>query len=64
MKPNVGKTDKVVRWIIGLVVLIVGIYYRSWWGLLGLIPIITAIASRCPLYLPFGISTCKLEEKK
>jgi len=64
MKPNVGKIDKIVRWIVGLVILILGFYYRSWWGLVGLIPILTAIISRCPLYLPFGISTCKISDKQ
>jgi len=64
MKPNVGKIDKIVRWIVGLVILILGFYYRSWWGLVGLIPILTATISRCPLYLPFGISTCKISDKQ
>ncbi|MDD5540225.1 MAG: DUF2892 domain-containing protein, partial [Candidatus Marinimicrobia bacterium] len=59
MKCNIGKTDKIVRWIVGLAVIVLGLYLRSWWGLLGLIPIITAVIGLCPLYLPFGINTCK-----
>ncbi|MCF8335004.1 MAG: DUF2892 domain-containing protein [Bacteroidales bacterium] len=58
MKKNIGKTDKVIRIILGLVIGAVGIYFQSWWGLLGLIPLVTAFVGTCALYLPFGISTC------
>jgi hypothetical protein len=58
MKKNIGKTDKVIRVILGLAIGAVGIYFQSWWGLLGLIPLVTAITGTCGLYLPFGISTC------
>jgi len=40
---NVGKTDKIIRWIIGIVIAALGLYYKSWWGLLAVIPILTAI---------------------
>lgn len=63
MKCNVGKTDKIIRWIIGLIIILIGVYFRSWWGLLGLIPIVTALIGLCPLYLPFGINTCKIKNK-
>ena len=58
MKKNIGKTDKVIRIILGLVIGAVGVYFQSWWGLLGLIPLLTAFVGTCGLYLPFGISTC------
>ncbi len=66
MKCNVGKTDKIVRVILGIVIGVIGIYFKSWWGLIGLIPIITALVGFCPLYAPFKISTAKAqtEEKK
>ena len=63
MKSNVGSTDRTLRAIIGIVVLALGYYYSSWWGLLGLIPLGTALFSRCALYSVFGISTRKTEEK-
>ncbi len=59
MKCNVGKTDKVIRVIIGLAIGAAGFYFKSWWGLIGIVPIFTALISWCPLYLPFGIQTCK-----
>lgn len=59
MKCNVGKTDKVIRIVIGLAIVAAGIYFKSWWGLIGIVPVITALIGWCPLYLPFGITTCK-----
>ena len=57
MKANVGKADKVVRVIIGITAGVLGIVFKSWWGLLGIIPLSTAFISWCPIYAPFGIST-------
>lgn len=57
MLSNVGKTDKVIRIIVGLVIAILGIYYGSWWGLIAIIPLATAFSGSCLLYRPFGIST-------
>ncbi len=59
MKQNVGNADKIIRWIIGIVIAGLGIYYQSWWGLLAIIPIATALFSFCPLYAPFKLSTMK-----
>ncbi len=59
MKKNVGTTDKVVRVVLGLAIIALGIYYGSWWGLLGLILLATAAFSWCGLYALFGISTTK-----
>lgn len=61
MKCNVGKADKVVRLLIGAVIIIAGVVFKSWWGLVGLVPIVTALVSWCPLYVPFGIKTCQKE---
>ena len=60
MKKNIGSTDRWIRFIAGLVIGAAGIYFKSWWGLLGLIPIATALIRTCPLYLPFGISTRRI----
>ncbi|NOZ60802.1 MAG: DUF2892 domain-containing protein [Calditrichaeota bacterium] len=64
MKKNIGSLDKTLRIILGLVILIVGIVAQSWWGLIGLIPLVTGLVGNCPLYSIFGISTCKVEQKK
>ncbi|MCA0447373.1 MAG: DUF2892 domain-containing protein [Bacteroidetes bacterium] len=62
MVKNVGSTDKVIRYILGVVIIAAGLFYQSWWGLVGLVPILTAVVGFCPAFLPFGIST--VEKKK
>ncbi len=61
MKCNVGNNDKMLRVILGAVILVAGIFYSSWWGILGAILILTGIFKFCALYSIFGISTCKTE---
>jgi len=57
MKKNMGTTDRWIRAILGLAAIAAGIYFKSWWGLVGIILLGTALISICPLYLPFRIST-------
>lgn len=57
MKQNMGSTDRIIRAIVGVAILAAGYYFKSWWGLIGLIPLGTAFVSFCPAYLPFGLST-------
>lgn len=58
MKANVGKTDRVFRVILGIVIASVGLYFKSWWGIVAIVPIATAYFSFCPLYALFGMNTC------
>jgi len=62
MKKNVGTTDKIIRIIIGLIIATLGVVYESWWGLLAIIPIATAIINFCGLYSLIGISTCPIKK--
>jgi len=59
MKCNIGKTDRIIRALIGLIVIAVGVYLKSWWGAIGLVPLFTAAIGWCGLYTLFGMSTCK-----
>lgn len=63
MKCNVGGADRVLRIIIGLLILGLGIYFQSYIGLIGLVPLFTGIFRICPAYIPFGFSTCKTDNK-
>lgn len=63
MNANVGNLDRIIRIIAGLAILGAGYYFKSWWGLVGLAPILTAIVRFCPAYLPFGLNTCSREKK-
>ena len=60
MLQNVGTTDRGIRTIAG-VVLIVGAFFVQglwhWIALPGIILLLTALAGTCPVYLPFNIRT-------
>ncbi len=69
MKKNMGTADKVIRIIIAA--LIAGLYFGNvLTGTVGIVLLVlaavfllTSFMSFCPLYAPFGISTCKVKEK-
>ena len=62
MKKNMGTADRVIRALIGVAIIVIGIIFQSWWGLLGIIPLLTTLMGSCPLYMPFKISTVKKKE--
>lgn len=65
MKKNMGSLDRIFRILLAATIAylyfsetITGVYGII--GLaLGIILVLTSFISFCPLYLPFGISTCK-----
>lgn len=63
MKPNVGGIDRTVRILAGLALLGAGLYFKNWFGLIGIVPILTGTFRFCPAYLPFGFSSCKTRDK-
>ena len=63
MQINIGTTDRGIRLIIGIVIVSLGLYFKSWWGLVGIIPLATATMRVCPAYLPFGLSSVKKTPK-
>ena len=59
---NVGRIDQIIRTIIGIGVLSLLLILpgdAKWWGLIGLIPLVTGIIGYCPLYSLLRISTRK-----
>jgi hypothetical protein len=42
---------------LGVVIIVLGIYNQSWWGLAGIVPLFTAFISWCPVYSLIGVST-------
>ncbi len=60
MQTNVGGMDKIARIVIGLALLATTIVGpRSLWGLIGVVPLATALLNFCPAYTLLGINTCK-----
>lgn len=59
MKANVGTVDRVLRIVVGLV--LIGLTLAGSigpWGWIGVVPLATGMFRFCPAYLPFGLSTC------
>ena len=61
MKINVGPWDRLIRLIVGLVIVVVAIVFKSWWGLLGLAVMATGLFGYCGLYSLLKINTCKVK---
>lgn len=65
MKKNIGSTDKIIRIILAITVVI--LFYMNVisgtlaliLGAFAIILLITSFINFCPLYFPFGISTRK-----
>jgi hypothetical protein len=58
-KVNIHPVERVIRAIVGLAALSLVVWGpQSAWGLLGLIPLATALVGWCQPYALFGISTC------
>ncbi len=56
---NVGGIDKVLRILLGLGLLAAGyLTPLGWWGLVGLVPLVTGLVGTCPLYTILGLRTC------
>jgi hypothetical protein len=64
MSTNVGGIDRILRFLVGLAILSALVWYpgdAKWFGLLGLIPLGTALFRFCPLYSVFGLNSCPLK---
>jgi hypothetical protein len=59
---NVGDIDKVIRFILGLILVSLLFFVNGnlkYLGLIGFVPILTATVSFYTLYSIFGVKTCK-----
>ncbi len=65
MKKNMGATDRLLRVIVALI--IAALYAKGTIAgatgivlmVLAIVFVLTSLVSFCPLYLPFGMNTCK-----
>lgn len=63
MKVNVGTMDRVLRIVVGLILIALAATGTvGWWGWLGVVPLLTGLFRFCPLYMPLGISTCPMKK--
>jgi hypothetical protein len=60
---NVGTIDRALRIIVGLALLaLIFVGPKTWWGLVGIIPLATGLLRTCPAYSLLGMSTCPLKK--
>jgi hypothetical protein len=61
---NVGSIDRILRIIVGLgLISLVFVGPQTPWGWIGVVPLLTAFISFCPLYTLIGIRTCPVGQK-
>lgn len=64
MNENVGMIDRMIRFIIAIIFIILGFLYSPWWFIVAAVALITALLGWCGLYAVLGINTCKAEKAK
>jgi Protein of unknown function (DUF2892) len=70
MKKNIGNYDKIIRTV--LAIAIIGAYvFQLISGILAMVLlvvaaifVVTSFIGVCPIYLPFGVSSCKVKPKE
>ena len=63
MKSNVGGIDRILRIVLGLV--LIGLTLSGTigvWGWIGLVPLGTALFGFCSLYTVLGLNTCPMKK--
>lgn len=64
MTRNVGGLDKMLRIGAGVVLLLLGLFDPlGWWGLIGVVPLVTGLMGNCPVYSLVGLNTCPLDRR-
>lgn len=64
MAKNVGGIDRIARVVLGLALLaLVFVGPQTPWGWVGLVPLVTGLASWCPLYTVLGFNACPVSGK-
>jgi Protein of unknown function (DUF2892) len=59
---NEHSTERLIRILLGLGLLsLVFVGPKTYWGLIGAVPLFTGLIGSCPVYSVFGISTCRLK---
>jgi uncharacterized membrane protein len=57
MKKNVGNIDRMIRFVVAIVFIVIGFTVSYWWLIVAAIALATGILGTCGLYSVFNIST-------
>ena len=62
MSKNVGGIDRLARFALGMALIAMTLTgFIGAWGWIGLVPLLTAAFSTCPVYSILGMRTCKVK---
>ena len=62
MKKNVGGIDRILRIVLGLVLIALAATGTvGWWGYVGVVPLLTGLVGWCPPYSLLGWNTCSVK---
>jgi hypothetical protein len=63
MKTNVGGIDRILRIVVGLLLIALTLMGTIGpWGWIGIVPLATGALGSCPLYQVLGFSTCPMKK--
>lgn len=54
-----SKKTRIIRALIGLAIMIAGVVFSSWWGLIGLVPFVVGVTGFCPAC--YFLNRCSLK---
>ncbi|MEY8688606.1 MAG: DUF2892 domain-containing protein [Leptothrix sp. (in: b-proteobacteria)] len=64
MKANVGGIDRILRIVVGLVLIALAASGTvGAWGWIGVVPVLTGLFKFCPAYTLLGMNTCPMQSK-
>lgn len=65
MTRNVGGIDRILRIIVGLVLIgLAATGTVGLWGWIGVVPLATGLLGTCPAYRLIGLNTCPLKNRQ
>lgn len=55
MQCNVSRPEQIIRISAGVAIVVAGVMFHSWWGIIGLIPLVTGAVRWCPINQALGM---------
>jgi len=64
MKENIGLIDRMIRFVVAIVFIVMGFTLSPWWFIVAAAALITGLMGYCGLYTLLGVNTCGKTESK
>ncbi len=62
---NEANWDRILRVFLGVLLLsLILVGPKTWWGLIGAVPLLTGLVGYCPLYQLLGFSSCPVDSSR